>query len=457
MPTTEAHTNTVKVTITADGFSPREVTLDTSSLVMFVNQDTSPHWPASNPHPHHNIYPEFDPTAAIAPGQWWLFQPQQAGTWHYHDHLNPHRKGTIIAISEVALATPTAAPSPQIPVPQKQPFFTRLAHTFTPFWQSVGTRFWRLMPTKKSTMLPAAAFRQLPEKQQYDELEKIAKTIGVAKTWQYVKDAFAATDTPGGGQAHNTAHFLGSLIYTQEGLTGLSICDPTFAFGCYHGFTEGAFEKNLDLLIPVTKACEKLGPVSSGPWSSCVHGIGHGIASYYNSTDLSLALTTCDKLQQGATFCHDGVFMEFSISAPASFYKSDNPLYPCNTLSAEYQTACGRNIITAAGKRFNLPPLEIAKVCLRAKAPFTTSCIDTFGFMAASADQKDGIKITTRCQDLEDSAAIGQCAAAAAGELIFQNYPDWQTQAPRVCQALPSGDKSACFTRLNQTIANYNR
>lgn len=35
---------------------------------------------------------------------------------------------------------------------------------------------------------------------------------------------------------HNAAHVMGRALYEKAGLDGFSICDATFAFGCYHAF-----------------------------------------------------------------------------------------------------------------------------------------------------------------------------------------------------------------------------
>lgn len=455
MPTVWAHVETVTVTITDEGFSPRKVTVDTSSTVLFVNKDTAAHWPASDPHPRHDEYPEFDPTKAIEPTEWWLFKPTKAGTWHYHDHLNPHRKGTLVVTAEEDTAADTSSSAPDA----RPGFFARLKNTLGSWWHALtasveGT----FSSSPKALVLSALAFRELPEKEQYGYVEILAKAKGVAQAWQFAKDAFSTqAGTSLGGRSHDVAHFIGGLIYKEQGLKGLSVCDTTFAFGCYHGFTEGAFAKSLDPLLQVAIACEALGPVSSGPWSSCIHGIGHGVASYYNSTDLEPALATCNTLGPGATFCHDGVFMEFAISAPVSFYDRARPLSPCDTVPLAYQVACGRNILAAMSSRFNLPPLTVAIACLEANAPFTNSCIDTYGFAIAHQEHMSGAQIAAGCAALKQPVAIAQCAGAAAGELVFQNFPDWQTQAPAVCQALRVSDQQTCLTRVNQTISNYKR
>lgn len=86
---------TVYVTISASGFNPSDITVKKGQKVIFVNKDKKMHWPASNPHPTHYIYPEFDPKQPIPPGGSWEFVFQKVGTWLYHDHLNPETNGSI--------------------------------------------------------------------------------------------------------------------------------------------------------------------------------------------------------------------------------------------------------------------------------------------------------------------------------------------------------------------------
>ena len=90
-----AHSEVTVVEMTADGFSPQEITIDENSSVIFLNKDKEAHWPASNPHPVHSIYSEFDPKKPIQPGESWPFKPR-AGTWKYHDHLNPLARGVVV-------------------------------------------------------------------------------------------------------------------------------------------------------------------------------------------------------------------------------------------------------------------------------------------------------------------------------------------------------------------------
>lgn len=86
----------VVVEMTSSGFIPKEVKIKKGSKVIFKNQDQDLHWPASNIHPTHTIYPQFDPQRPIKPSGSWEFTFGKEGVWRYHDHLIPTLTGTII-------------------------------------------------------------------------------------------------------------------------------------------------------------------------------------------------------------------------------------------------------------------------------------------------------------------------------------------------------------------------
>lgn len=87
--------DTKVVEMAADSFRPETLTIQKCTRVVFENKDTKAHWPASNIHPIHGIYPEFDPQRAIAAGESWSFTFDQIGNWRYHDHLTPSTSGEI--------------------------------------------------------------------------------------------------------------------------------------------------------------------------------------------------------------------------------------------------------------------------------------------------------------------------------------------------------------------------
>ena len=101
---------TYLVEMTSDWFSPDTLTIKVWDKVNFVNNDSSPHWPASARHPTHTVYPWswiekcwtseqsgiFDACKWLAQGETFSFVFTHKWEWKYHDHLNPSTTWTII-------------------------------------------------------------------------------------------------------------------------------------------------------------------------------------------------------------------------------------------------------------------------------------------------------------------------------------------------------------------------
>lgn len=78
-----------------DSYSPQNIQIKKGSKVQFVNSASSLRWPASDLHPSHLIFPEFDPKEPIGIGSTWEYTFDKVGSWGYHDHLAPYITGTI--------------------------------------------------------------------------------------------------------------------------------------------------------------------------------------------------------------------------------------------------------------------------------------------------------------------------------------------------------------------------
>lgn len=83
------------ISITRDGFMPAEIIIKKGETVAWVNNDKDMHWPASNLHPGHLLYPEFDPRKPLKPGETWRFTFDREGSWKFHDHLWPTHIGMV--------------------------------------------------------------------------------------------------------------------------------------------------------------------------------------------------------------------------------------------------------------------------------------------------------------------------------------------------------------------------
>ncbi len=87
---------TVTVTYTDTGFSPASLEINKGDSVKFVNQSSKKMWVASNPHPTHTDYPEFDEKSAAGSGGAYQFTFMKIGQWGYHNHFSPRDGGTVV-------------------------------------------------------------------------------------------------------------------------------------------------------------------------------------------------------------------------------------------------------------------------------------------------------------------------------------------------------------------------
>lgn len=92
---TEIPPDAVEIIMNDTGYVPSTITVPLGTSVAFVTSQSGDAWPASNIHPTHGIYPEFDPGSKLKPGQVWIFTFDKPGTWRFHDHLQPAITGTI--------------------------------------------------------------------------------------------------------------------------------------------------------------------------------------------------------------------------------------------------------------------------------------------------------------------------------------------------------------------------
>lgn len=87
----------VKVELTDKGFVPNKVTVKKGTVVKFVNKTSGGMLVASDPHPTHTDYPEFDQSRSGFKGKSeYAFTFSKVGSWGFHDHLDPGMRGTVV-------------------------------------------------------------------------------------------------------------------------------------------------------------------------------------------------------------------------------------------------------------------------------------------------------------------------------------------------------------------------
>jgi len=86
----------VIVTYSDKGFSPEVIEVAQGGTVTFKNESVRDMWVASNDHPSHLLYSEFDAKKGYTPGSEYGFTFEKVGSWKYHDHLKASLGGIVI-------------------------------------------------------------------------------------------------------------------------------------------------------------------------------------------------------------------------------------------------------------------------------------------------------------------------------------------------------------------------
>ncbi len=83
------------ITLTADGFSPKTLTIKAGTKVTWMNQSGAGATVNSSPHPTHTDYPPLN-LGSLPDGGAVFLTFDKPGTYKYHNHLIPSQFGTIV-------------------------------------------------------------------------------------------------------------------------------------------------------------------------------------------------------------------------------------------------------------------------------------------------------------------------------------------------------------------------
>lgn len=390
------NTDQVEVKIADHGFEPAILNIDKGTRVKFINLGKNQHWPASNFHPTHTLYPEeggcfgskLDACRGLDPGESYVFKFNAAGEWSMHDHLFPGLTMVVRVGEEEGVAH---------------------SHEYS---------------------------QELKTIQDLSERDP-------AVAWQYLKENFLVNGEAT-GNVHEFAHIIGNSLYERQGIEGTQVCDPSFSFGCFHGVTEKMLSASgLEALPEIEDKCGKLFAGEFQKFASCIHGTGHGLVSWEN-LDIKAALADCETLAPAnQTYCFDGVFMEYMSAAP----RAPREWQFCSSLEDKYQANCGRYLVryfeNAVSACDEAPSQTLARVCFEA-----------VGFAAAQDSLGNFDKIKSACSKLTDTG-FSHCMIFASREVIFQSYPAWQETSKKICDSLPTATRRDCLANRQETIKNY--
>lgn len=341
---------TIVVEMRNDGFYPPEVRINIGDAVNFINKTDKSFWPASNLHPTHEIYPEFDPKQPIDSGKGWSFKFTKIGEWKYHDHLSPINKGVIY----VSYSKSNSLPST-----------------------------WSNCEKLNNNVAKQQCWQSL--------LEEELKSKGLEQGFLLFKKIYAQSPS----DCHQYAHSLGEVAYKQYlTIKKVSLSEETdyCGFGFWHGFMGALMKDNQDNPKKAGDFCEyiKNQPNSGNSVAmalNCYHGLGIGLIEdppnpkvWGNAKAMrSQALKICEQVigQDGDKLgnCLSGVFhatidfmlqnkygLSFDKKAPfqtclIEVSKNREPCY-LQIASKLYSAAQG-NLYKMAGFIQNLPETDL--------------------------------------------------------------------------------------------------
>jgi plastocyanin len=99
-PAHVAPASEARIVLTEKGFQPESVSILVGGSVTFENATNHPFWPASNVHPDHSLYPEFDAMKPLPADSEWTFNFHKVGDWRFHDHVRSYYGGTIHVVAQ---------------------------------------------------------------------------------------------------------------------------------------------------------------------------------------------------------------------------------------------------------------------------------------------------------------------------------------------------------------------
>lgn len=466
---------TTTVMLTPTGFEPRLVTIRVGEVVTFRTNRVNPFWPASNLHPSHLVYPEFDAKGPVAASGSYSFRFSSSGSWRYHDHLSPQYTGTVIVR--------------------------------TSWWEVLQVRMQSVLTTigiRKDIQVCEAVSTDIRAACWEREIRQRVKNQGIAPAFSYIEARRGNADFS--QVCHDLAHVIGREVFLSRkwqgslpGNVDYRMCD----YGFFHGYMELMIGTG-DTLSRARALCDGItDELNQGQLiASCYHGIGHGAVIAHElpgTTDpwklVPQGIAVCEaatadpvKRENCASGVIDGLASLITGGQyPLTEAVKQHPFAICSTLEAHYHIACrmsfvGLTMYLAQGQipaalvlierdlhTSSLPLVHnVVSMIVRERNPRDLrpvlaecdSVPDTLHrtcisgalegyFLARISETSNPAEIMQECDVLSNRPERIRCYT----EIVRQMY-DWKGYAAAEywCTALPADIESVCSTDVKTFI-----
>lgn len=459
LPGVLAHDGPNVIHMKDDGYEPRDLEIFVGETVEFENEGQNMHWPASNVHPTHEIYSEFDPKDIVQPGETWRFRFTKPGVWRYHDHAYPEITGKITvkrnpgdAPVESTTLEPTAGLSALASVRKL------LALLFPNVPDGITGLVFAAPVAESATEPPPAPFAAELLNHTYnpgitedDEavfsddnaLFSYVKKYGVKKATDFIERLDAKY-----GDCHQRSHRIGRYGYALLNSEIFKQCDIRCHSGCYHGAIEAYFRDHGTEDIPsaLNTICgEKDNDFFA---HQCFHGIGHGLTAWADY-DILEALESCDYLTVRKASCYTGVFMENVVGsledgAHKTKYLSDDPHFPCNAVNDTYKGECYFFQTARMKQLFDGNYQRIGQECGKVPEQYQYLCFSSMGRDASGDTHQNPEQTILLCQNAPAGPHRIECMKGGVQDTFWD--PKGQDTALRFCRLLKDpAEKTACY------------
>ena len=399
-------------------FTPKRLDIEVGQQVAFVNESEKTMWPASNIHPTHEIYPEFDAQMPLENGQAWVFTFTKAGFWRYHNHMANEIAGMVAA---------TGGEVEQVPLV--------IGNTDLTF------------PTPEN--IPVDDYVNLYRSDTL--VEQYVRKYGPYNTVQLAREAaekYIKAD------CHQRSHTIGRAAYKIFGAAAFSLAAHECQSGSLHGATEALFRDRgvTTLKDDVAVLC---GSTSNAfDHHNCVHGVGHGLMAW-TSYEIFDTLDMCDQLEPeiDRLSCYSGAFMENVVGGLSgsmghvTTYLSEDPHFPCNILERKYVSPCYFYQTSRMATLFKHDMSKIGEACLDAPEYAYRDCFLSFGRDVGNATRGEPLKAIEICNEVENIENRSGCMEGAVQDRFWD--VSGASEALIFCRAV-EGDliKQRCYMTI---------
>jgi len=428
----------VVIHVTDEGFEPGSVEVGAGESVVFENVDDEGHWPASDDHPTHELYPAFDPKKPIQPNTSWSVILDRPGTWKYHDHMNPTLTGEVV----VKEAAPQGG------------FFSSVGAFFASAYEAtVAVLVGEQGESASRSGDGRSSGGDTGERRDARYEEKKGELLALMKREnpRVALDRLRAeieTDDALSRSCHALVHEIGREAYREYGDVGAAMKyrDEVCNSGYLHGIIETRFSESEDVFSDMQTMCDEYREGGFLGWQ-CNHGLGHGVM-FYTANDLPRSLEMCDALGDSfaSSNCANGVFMEnFNADQKLhlfEFLKEENPFYPCMNQAERHKTDC---YMYAPTYFLSLHPDDYAGAlqwCRGAEAGFESACAYGVGTQTMKENLNDPGFVESTCMGGEPEQREPCVEGMTA---LYISHSGALEPARGLCARLEPTNRPACY------------